>query len=41
LQQQVRQKLQASNEQRKIIKDAHRQYHVFNEGDLVMVYLWK
>jgi hypothetical protein len=25
----------------KIIKYAHRRYQVFNEGDLVMVYLWK
>jgi hypothetical protein len=37
----VRQKLQASNEQNKIIKDDHQQNHVFNEGDLVMVYLRK
>jgi hypothetical protein len=37
----VRQKLQANNEQNKMIKDAHRRYQVFNEGDLVMVYLQK
>jgi hypothetical protein len=37
----VRQKLQVSNEQFFFIKDAHRRYQVFNEGDLVMVYLWK
>jgi hypothetical protein len=41
LQQQVRQKLHANNEQNKIIKYAHQRYQVFNEGDLVMVYLWK
>ena len=41
LQQQVRQKLQASNEQSKIIKDAHQRYHIFNESVLVMVDLWK
>ena len=34
LSQQVRQKLQASNEHNKIIKDAHRQHHIFNEGDV-------
>ena len=37
----MRQKLQANNEQNTIIKDDHRQYQVFNEGDLVMVYLRK
>jgi len=37
----VRQKLQAGNEYNKIIKYAHRQYHVFNECDMVMVYLRK
>jgi hypothetical protein len=41
LQQQGKQKLQASNEQFLFIKDAHRRYQVFNEGDLVMVYLLK
>ena len=29
------------NEQKTIIKDVHRRYQVFNEGDLVMVYLRK
>jgi hypothetical protein len=33
LQQLVRQKLQASTEQNKIIRDAHGRYQVFNEGD--------
>jgi hypothetical protein len=41
LQQQVRQKLQVNNEHNKIIKYAYRQYQVFNEGYLMMVYLWK
>ena len=33
--------MQVSNKQFFFIKDAHRRYQVFNEGDLVMVYLWK
>ena len=41
LQQQVRQKLQASNEQNKIIKDAQQRHQIFYEGDSMMVYLWK
>ena len=41
LQKQVRWKLQASNEHYTIIKDVRWQYHVLNEGDFVMVYLWK
>ena len=41
LQQQVRQKLEASNEQNKSIKDAHRRHQILNEDDLVMVYLRK
>ena len=41
LQQQVRWKVQASNEQNKILKDTHRRHQIFNEGDLVMVYLQK
>ena len=38
LQQQVRQKLQSSNEQNTIIKDAHQQNHILNEDDSVMVF---
>ena len=41
LQQEVRQKLQASNQQYKTIKDTRRRHQVFKEGDLVMVYLQK
>ena len=38
LQQQVRQKLQSSNEQNTIIKDAHQQNHILNEDDSVIVF---
>lgn len=41
VQKEVKQKLESSNAKYKAITYSHRREKVFNEGDSVMIFLWK